>query len=71
MNFQNNNQLSTVHCKIVYKCSKQPYTGWAKKNGTQTTLNNFFAIWPLTLQFTHITLQHVQFMYLKGIFHTQ
>ena len=39
-----------------------------QKNGTQTTLNNFFVIWPLTLQFTHIIIQHVQFMYLKGFY---
>ena len=42
--------------------------GGGKKNGTQTTLNNFFVIWSVTLQFTHITLQHVQFPYLKGFF---
>ena len=40
----------------------------AQKNGTQTTLNNFFVIWSVTLQFTHINFQHVQFLYIKGFF---
>ena len=39
-----------------------------QKNGTRTTLNNFFVIWSVSLQFTHITFQHVQFLYLKGFF---
>ena len=30
--------------------------------------NNFFVICFLPLQFTHITRQHVQFLYLKGFF---
>ena len=72
MNFQNQIQefvLSSVLSALVSNISvKVCGTGWAKKNGTQTTINNFFVIWYFTLQFTQITLQQVQFAYLKGFF---
>jgi len=42
--------------------------GWAKKNDTQMKPNNFFVICLLPLQFTHITLQHVTFLYIEGFF---
>ena len=33
--------------------------------------NNFFVLCSFPLQFTHINLQHVTFLYLKGFFLTQ
>jgi hypothetical protein len=61
----------TYHC-IYYKlnCEKVG-PGWAKKKDTQLKPNNFFVICLLPLQFTHITLQHVTFLYIEGFFLTQ
>ena len=46
-------------------------TGWVEKNDTQMKPNNFFVLCSFPLQFTHINLQHVTFLYLKGFFLTQ
>ena len=44
------------------------YTGWSKKNGTQTNINNFLIIKFLPVKITQIKLQSVQITCLKGFF---
>jgi len=46
------------------------YTGWSKKSGTQTKVNNFFVMRYLKVSFAYIIPYVVQFMNLKGYFAT-